>query len=177
MIGTNYTKVVAYLHNQGGTHSHSLYLLCKSLCCFCQSLIVILSVRHVLGNLNLLADALSRSLNPVNTQWALHPAVFQEIWLKRDCPHVDLSDTSEFQIPTYVSPIPDNKALVVDAMSLPWKGMFSYMSPHLSLSSQDSKQIQCLILQNLHLSWPLWSSLPDLQLFCAKPICLPSWLS
>jgi hypothetical protein len=64
----------------------------------------------------------------VNTQWELHPAVFQEIWLKWDCPHVDLSDTSEFQIPTYVSPIPDNKVLVVDAMSLSWKGIFSCMS-------------------------------------------------
>jgi hypothetical protein len=133
------TTVVAYLQNQGRTCSHSLYLHFKENLLFCQSLNVLLSVRHVPGNQNLIADALSRSLHPVNTQWELHPAVFQEICLKWDRPHVDLFATYlKFKIQTYmyVSPIPDNKELAVDAMSISWKGMFSHMFPPFRLLSK-----------------------------------------
>ncbi|VDI53085.1 Hypothetical predicted protein [Mytilus galloprovincialis] len=49
-----------------------------------QSRYLILSVRHVPGSQNLLADALSRSRVPVNTEWEIHPSVFQEIILRWD---------------------------------------------------------------------------------------------
>lgn len=49
-------------------------------------------------------------------------------------------DKSQLQTPSVVSPVPDPKAYVVDAMSFPWKGMFAYAFPpfrFLSSSSED----------------------------------------
>ncbi|VDI20410.1 Hypothetical predicted protein [Mytilus galloprovincialis] len=91
------------------------------------------------GSQNLLADALSRSRVPVNTEWEIHPSVFQEIILRWDRPHIDLFATSlNHKLETYVSPIPDEKAWAVDAMTLSWKGMFSYMFPPFRLLLQRS---------------------------------------
>ncbi|XP_056022147.1 uncharacterized protein LOC130055024 [Ostrea edulis] len=177
MIATDNTTVVAYLQNQGGTHSQSLYLLCKEILLFCRSLGIRLSVRHVPGNLNLVADALSRSLHPVNTEWELHPAVFQEICLKWDRPHIDLFATHlNCKLPTFVSPIPDNKALAVDAMSFDWKGMFSYMFPPFRLLPKILHKIRVEICKTILIApaWPKQSWFPDLlQLCCARPILLP----
>ncbi|XP_048775499.2 uncharacterized protein LOC125680102 [Ostrea edulis] len=177
MIATDNTTVVAYLQNQGGTHSQSLYLLCKEILLFCRSLGIRLSVRHVPGNLNLVTDALSRSLHPVNTEWELHPAVFQEICLKWDRPHIDLFATHlNCKLPTFVSPIPDNKALAVDAMSFDWKGMFSYMFPPFRLLPKILHKIRVEICKTILIApaWPKQSWFPDLlQLCCARPILLP----
>jgi hypothetical protein len=67
LIATDNTTVVAYLQNQGGTHSSSLYLLCRESMLLCDNLQTVLTVRHVPGNPNLIADALSRFCVPVNT--------------------------------------------------------------------------------------------------------------
>ncbi|VDI11184.1 Hypothetical predicted protein [Mytilus galloprovincialis] len=72
-----HSTAVDYLQNQGETHSFSLYHLSKKSLLLCHSLDMILSVRHVPGSQNLLADALSRSRVPVNTEWEIHPSVFQ----------------------------------------------------------------------------------------------------
>jgi hypothetical protein len=42
----------------------------------CDSLQTVLTVRHVPGNHNLIANALSRFRVPVNTEWESHPAIF-----------------------------------------------------------------------------------------------------
>ena len=130
LIATDNMTVVAYLQNQGGTHSFSLYLLCREILLLCDSLQTVLTVRHVPGNHNLIADALSRSRVPVNTEWELHPAIFQAITLIWDRPLIDLFATSlNYKLETFVSPIPDQKAWAVDAMTISWKGMFNYIFP------------------------------------------------
>jgi hypothetical protein len=60
LIATDNTTVVAYLQNQGGTYSFSLYLLCREIMLLCDSFQTVLTVRHVPGNQNLIADALFR---------------------------------------------------------------------------------------------------------------------
>ena len=96
----------------------------------CDSLQTVLTVRHVPGNQNLIADALSRFRVPVNTEWELHPVIFQAITLIWDCPLIDLFATSlNYNLETFVSPIPDQKAWAVDAMIISWKGMFNYIFP------------------------------------------------
>jgi hypothetical protein len=54
----------------------------------------VLTVRHVPGNLNLIADALSLFRVPLNTNWELHPVIFQAIALIWDRPLIDLFATS-----------------------------------------------------------------------------------
>jgi hypothetical protein len=86
-IATDNTTVVAYLQNQGGTHSSSLYLLCREIVLLCDSLQTVLTVRHVPGNPNLIADALSRFCVPVNTVWELHPVIFHPFPGDGHCMH------------------------------------------------------------------------------------------
>ena len=62
-----------------GTHSFSLYLLCREILLLCHSVQTALTVRHIPGNQNIIADALSRFRVPVNTEWELHPVIFQAI--------------------------------------------------------------------------------------------------
>ncbi|CAG2187227.1 unnamed protein product [Mytilus edulis] len=141
LVATDNSTVVAYLQNQGGTHSFSLYHLSKEILLLCHSLNIFLSVRHVPGSQNLLADALSRSRVPVNTEWEIHPSVFQEIILRWDRPHIDLFATSlNHKLETYVSPIPDEKAWAVDAMTLSWEGNVQLHVPSFSSSSKDLAQ-------------------------------------
>jgi hypothetical protein len=67
---------------------------------------------------------------PVNTEWELHPVIFQTITLIWDRPLIDLFATSlNYKLETFVSPIPDQKAWAVDAMTISWKGMFNYIFP------------------------------------------------
>ncbi|VDI25971.1 Hypothetical predicted protein [Mytilus galloprovincialis] len=177
LVATDNSTVVAYLQNQGGTHSFSLYHLSKEILLLCHSLNIFLSVRHVPGSQNLLADALSRSRVPVNTEWEIHPSVFQEIILRWDRPHIDLFATSlNHKLETYVSPIPDEKAWAVDAMTLSWKGMFSYMFPPFRLLPKILHKIQRDLCKTILIA-PAWSRqswFPELLLLCcAKPLCLP----
>jgi len=79
LIATDNTAMAAYLKNQGGPHSFSLYFLCREIHLLCDSLQTVLTVRHVPDNL--IAYVLSRWHVPVNTKWELHPVIFQVITL------------------------------------------------------------------------------------------------
>jgi hypothetical protein len=81
VLATDNTTVVAYLKNRGGTHCYALYQLDKDVLIICSQFQIRLVVRHIPGSLNVLADSLSRSLAPVNTERELHQAVFQSIVL------------------------------------------------------------------------------------------------
>ena len=130
VLATDNTTVVTYLKNQGGTHCYALYQLAKDVLILCSQFQIRLVVRHIPGRLNLLADSLSRSLAPVNTEWEFHQAVFQSIVLHWGNPNIDLFATSlNFKVTTFVSPVPDPRAYAVDAMSLSWEGMFDYVFP------------------------------------------------
>ena len=142
LLVTDNTTVVAYLQNQGGTHSFSLYLLCREIMLLCDSLHTVLTVRHIPGNQNLIADALYRFRVPVNTEWEFHPGIFQAITLIWDRPLIDLFATSlNYKLETFVSPIPDQKAWAVDAMTISWKGIFNYIFPPLRLLYNNKLEV------------------------------------
>ena len=79
VLATDYTIVVAYLKNQGGTHCFNLYSLYREILLLCSELQIQLVVRHIPGHLNVLADTLSRSLAPVNTEWELLQVMFNAL--------------------------------------------------------------------------------------------------
>ncbi|CAG2203201.1 unnamed protein product [Mytilus edulis] len=177
ILATDNTTVVAYLKNQGGTHSPSLYQIARDILLLCFQLQVHLVVRHIAGHLNILADTLSRSLAPVNTEWELLQVVFKAVTLHWGSPQIDLFATSlNHKLLTFVSPVPDPKSFAVDAMSLSWKGMFGYAFPPFRFLSPVLQKIageNCKIIV-IAPAWPKQSWFPDLlRLSCACPLVLP----
>ena len=171
LIATDNKRVVAYLQNQVGTHSFSMYLLCREMMLLCDSLQTVLTVRHIPGNQNLIADALSRFCVPV------HPVIFQAITLIWDRSLIDLFATSfNYKLETFVSPIPDQKAWAVDAMTISWKWMFNNIFPPFRLLQRILHKIRedgCKTILRAP-AWPRQSRFPDLLLLsCAKPLRLP----
>ncbi|CAG2215354.1 unnamed protein product [Mytilus edulis] len=160
-----------------GTHCYELYLLAREILLLCNHLHLQIVVRHVPGKLNVLADALSRTLTPVNTEWELLQSVFQAITLQWGSPHVDLFATSlNYKVQVFMSPVPDPKAYAVDCMSVPWDGMFAYAFPPFRFLSQVLRKIsaeQGLIIL-IAPAWPKQAWFPDLlHLSCARPLVLP----
>ncbi|CAG2225795.1 unnamed protein product [Mytilus edulis] len=177
ILATDNTTVVAYLKNQGGTHSPSLYQIARDILLLCFQLQVHLVVRHIARHLNILADTLSRSLAPVNTEWELLQVVFKAVTLHWGSPQIDLFATSlNHKLLTFVSPVPDPKSFAVDAMSLSWKGMFGYAFPPFRFLSPVLQKIageNCKIIV-IAPAWPKQSWFPDLlRLSCACPLVLP----
>lgn len=177
LLATDNTTVVAYLKNQGGTHCPTLYLIARDILILCSQLQIHLTVRHISGSLNILADSLSRSLAPVNTEWELLQTVFNAVTLLWDCPHIDLFATSlNHKLPTFVSPVPDTKAFAVDAMSLSWEGMFGYAFPPFRFLAPVLQKIAgtpCRIIV-IAPAWPRQAWYSDLlRLSCALPLQLP----
>ncbi|VDI48589.1 Hypothetical predicted protein [Mytilus galloprovincialis] len=171
ILATDNTTVVAYLKNQGGTHSPSLYQIARDILLLCFQLQVHLVVRHIAGHLNILADTLSRSLAPVNTEWELLQVVFKAVTLHWGSPQIDLFATSlNHKLLTFVSPVPDPKSFAVDAMSLSWKGMFGYAFPPFRFLSPVLQKIageNCKIIV-IAPAWPKqsWFSRPSAPFMC-----------
>jgi hypothetical protein len=117
------STVVAYLKNQGGTRSHRLYHLTSDVLLLCDSAQIHLTIRHIRGRLNVLADGLSRT-QALPTEWTLHLEVFREIQKLFPQMEVDLFATRlTRQLPVFVSPVPDPLAMAVDGLALDWTGM------------------------------------------------------
>jgi hypothetical protein len=177
VLATDNTTVVAYLKNQGGTHCYALYQLAKDVLILCSQFQIRLVVRHIPGRLSVLADSLSRSLAPVNTEWEFHQAVFQSIVLHWGNPNIDLFATSlNFKVTTFVSPVPDPRAYAVDAMSLSWEGMFAYAFPSFRFFTPVLHKItgeKCRIVV-IAPAWPKQTWFANLlRLSCARPPVLP----
>jgi hypothetical protein len=134
-------------------------------------------VRHIPGHLNVLADTLSRSLTPVNTECELLQVMFNAISLLWGCPHLDLFATSlNHKLDTFVSPVPDPLAYAVDAMSISWKGMFAYAFPPFRFLSQVLQKVareSCKLIR-IAPAWPKQAWFTDLlRLSCTRPLLLP----
>ena len=97
---------------------------------------------HILGKLNIPADALSRSLT-VNTEWSLDSKVFEKIAQTFPGLEIDLfACRMNFKIENYVSWLPDPGAKFCNAFTLDWKPLFSYAFPPFSLIGKVLKKVQ-----------------------------------
>ena len=63
--------------------------------------------------------AVPHSLAPVQTEWMLNSSVISELWMEFGKPQVDLFATClNHQLPLYMSPCPDPRALAIDERSI-----------------------------------------------------------
>ena len=81
LIATDNTTVVAYINKEGGMKSGSLCALLWRILSWCTRQQVTLRARHIPGRLNVIADKLSRLGQTIQTEWSLHPEVFQAVSL------------------------------------------------------------------------------------------------
>ena len=177
MIATDNSSVVAYLRKQGGTHSPSLCMEVWETLRWCDKRNINLLVRHVPGKSNILADRLSRLSKPISTEWCLDQAVCNLVLSVTGYPNIDLFATRlNNRLPVYVSPIPDDRALAIDALSMNWDRIHAYAFPPFALILaiiSKIRQHQCKIVLVAPF-WPEASWFPELlRLLVAPPIRLP----
>ena len=79
LIATDNTTVVVYINKEGGVQLGALCALLWRILSWCTRKQVTLRARHIPGRLNVIVDKLSRLGQTIETEWPLHPEVFQAI--------------------------------------------------------------------------------------------------
>jgi hypothetical protein len=173
------STVVASIRKQGGTHSPVLCRMTWELLQFCRRENIVLVSRHIPGKHNILADTLSRSSKLVSTEWTIHMDVVQVVRGLWGSPTIDLFATKmNNRLPRYMSPLPDPKALAVNALAISWDGMNAYAFPLTALIQAVLNKVMtdkvrlCLIAP----CWPSQAWFPTLlELLTDHPRRLPEW--
>ena len=96
-----------------------------------------LTISHIQGSFNIVADQLSRRTE-MPSEWSLSTTDFKKILSQNPRLQVDLFATSlNKKLPTYISPCPDNRAAAVDSLTSPWtKWKHLYLFPPTPLISR-----------------------------------------
>ena len=179
LIATDNTTVVAYIIKEGGMKSGSLCALLWRILSWCTRQQVTLRARHIPGRLNVIADKLSRLGQTIQTEWSLHPAVFQAVCSRWHQPQVDLFATRfNNKLPQFVSPVPDPQAWAVDALSLSWEDLDPYAFPPAAILGKVVEKLQDYPCNRIILIAPGWPNMPwfwDLVAMSSQiPLCLPN---
>jgi len=177
LVASDNTTVIAYINHQGGTRSISLMNETRKLFQVAEKFGITLRARHIPGRLNVLADRLSRENQVLPTEWAMHPEVLKQIWEIWWRPMVDLFATKEnHKLSLYVSPVPDDWAMAVDALSMSWDNLLAYAYPPTGLLAAVVKKLKTHKCQMILIA-PFWKDKPWfaelLKLQVTEPIPLP----
>ena len=163
LVATDNTTLVAYINKEGGMCSGSLCALLWRLLSWCYLREICLKARHIPGRLNVIAAKLSRHRQVIQMEWSLHPDVFSQICHKRHLPKVDLFATRyNAKLPHFVSPVPDPKAWVVDALSLSWEDLDLYAFPPVPLLTNVLTKALGYQYKRMIIVAPRW---PDMRWF------------
>ena len=179
LVATDNTTVVAYINKEGGMKSGSMCALLWRILSWCTRKQVNLKARHIPGRLNVIADKLSRLGQTIQTEWSLHPEVFQAICSWWHQPQVDLFATRfNNKLPQFVSPVPDPEAWAVDALSLSWEDLDPYAFPPAAILGKVVEKLQDYPCNRIILIVPGWPNMPwfwDLVAMSSQiPLCLPN---
>ena len=179
LIATDNTTVVAYINKEGGMKSGSLCALLWRILSWCTRQQITLRARHIPGRLNVIADKLSRLGQTIQTEWSLHPEVFQAVCSRWHQPQVDLFATRfNNKLPQFVSPVPDPQAWAVDALSLSWEDLDPYAFPPAAILGKVVEKLQDYPCNRIILIAPGWPNMPwfwDLVAMSSQiPLCLPN---
>ena len=132
-FGIDNHTAMSHITKLGGTRSQNLSNLAIELwnCALNRNLVI--SVIHILGKLNVLADHKSRIFND-SLEWMLDPRIVREVVAKLGQPDIDLfASRVNHQIPEFVSWRPEPNAVATDAFNLTWNYHLSYLFPPFSL--------------------------------------------
>ena len=136
------STAIAYLRNQGGTHSSLLNSIAQRILRWAESLPVVISPQFIMGKHNVLADALSRPNQILGSGWTLKQEVFRDL-CKRWPVSIDLFATSQnHRCSIYISPYHDHNALGTDALLQNWNRWQAYAFPPWSLIPAVLKKLR-----------------------------------
>ncbi len=164
VVSDNMT-VVALINHQGGSHAPSLSMRVEQMLLWAAQKGWTLSARHLAGSVNVIADLLSRPGSIVPSEWTVCHEVLYPVWELWGKPHVDLFATRfSTRLQVFVSPVPDPRALAVDAFSLSWTGMTAYAFPPFALLKRvlDKALLESPRLILVAPLWPAMSWYPQL---------------
>ena len=138
-----------------------------------------IGARHIPGNLNVIADSLSRRDKAIQTEWSLYPLGFHEICQIWHKPMVDLFATIlNVKLPTYVAPIPGDKAWQMDALNISWEALDAYAFCPLAIVTHlvpKTVTYRCRVI----VIAPGWLGMPWfgglVELWTETPLRLPQW--
>ena len=179
LVATDNTTVVSYINKEGGMKSGPLCALLWRILTWCTSNQVTLKARHIPGQLNVVADKLSRLGQTIQTEWSLLPEVFQTICSRWHRPQIDLFATRfKNKLPLFVSPVPDPLATAVDALNLPWEDLEAYAFPPAAILGKVVEKLQdspCKRIILIALGWPNMPWVWDLVTMSSQiPLSLPN---
>lgn len=172
LIRCDNTTVVYYVNKQGGTKSPRL---CYKTWAISQN--IKLKAAHIAGKLNVLGDHLSR-VTIRQTEWMLNKEIVQTIFQMRGHPLVTMfASVHNRQTQIYFTWYPHNQAYALDALTIPWEGMFLYAYSPLCLIPkvlQHIRQNNCQVILIAPFCPRRRCYTELLQLLVAVPLNLPN---
>ena len=130
---TDNTTALAYVKNMGGVKSPECNEVAKEIWSWCEEQENWVSIAHIPGVLNVVADFKSRNFQD-NIEWELKPKLFDLVCRVFGTPEVDLfASRLNNKLGKYVSWGPDPGAWRVDAFSFEWTNAFFYLFPPFSV--------------------------------------------
>ena len=177
LIRCDNTTVVQYINKQGGTKSPRLCYQTWELWNWAIDQNIKLKAAHIAGKSNILADQLSR-VKIRQTEWMLKKEIVQKIFQMWGHPLIDMfASIHNRQTQIFCTWFPHNQAYALDALTIPWEGMFLYAYPPICLIPkvlQHIRQYNCQVI----LIAPCWPRRPWytelLQLLISIPKSLPN---
>ena len=172
------TTALAYLRNQGGTHSSLLISVVQAILRLCEVHRVRLVPQFIPGCLNVLADTLSRRSRVLRLKWTLCFPAFWNLLLLWPATIGLFATSLDHHLPVYFSPMEDLQSASMDAMMQPWDGLQAYAFPPFGLLQRVIAKVRQSGGLELTLVTPFWPQHPWfldlLKLLVAVPVFLPS---
>jgi hypothetical protein len=151
---------VSYISKQGGTRSSCLNAIAESIFRLATGCRLTVSENYLPGEMNVVADLLSRAGEVLKNEWCLGPQAFQWLCSRNPFapPTVDLfANSHNHRLPRYFSPCPDPAAAGIDALSAPWpQGETLYAFPPATildrflLKAQQERPDALILVAPLH---------------------------
>ncbi len=167
---------VTYLNNMGGVKSTSCNEMAKKIWHWCIHRNIWISVEHLPGILNVIADFKSRNFNE-GTEWQLNKDVFYSICQHFGSPQIDIfASRLNAQLPRYVAWKPDPDADSVDAFMMDWGSIYFYAFPPFCLIGKCLRKIEQEHATGIMIvpKWPTQPWFPKmLHLLIDDPVLLP----